>query len=115
MISENNLKEMMDMYVREGELHTNKLNDLGFVSGDLTKLVHESNVLEREKRGIYKVNSEELFKYAKELILQNDLESAFNILHRCYLDDNTNIECVYNLFMVSILTDNYDISMKWYK
>ena len=112
MISENNLKETMNIYTREGEVSTKELNELGFLPSDLTKLVHEKNILERTRKGHYKVNLDELYKYAIKKQEENDLESAFNILYRCHLENKNNIYYIYNLFMVSVLTDKYDIAIE---
>jgi len=89
-----------------------ELNELGFLPSDLTKLVHEKNILERTRKGHYKVNLDELYKYAIKKQEENDLESAFNILYRCHLENKNNIYYIYNLFMLSVLTEKYDIAIE---
>lgn len=111
MINNDNLKEMMDIYVKNGEAKTKELKKLGFHDPEISKLMHERNVLERLGRGSYKVNTSELFKYACKLIDEDSLENAYNVLYRCHLDDKENIEYVYNLFMVSVLLDKYTESV----
>ena len=113
MISENNLKEMMDSYIKSGEASTKELKEMGFVSIDLTRLVHNKNMLERKERGSYKVNTQELFKYAMSLLEEKKLDQAYSALYRCHLDEKNNMEYIYNLFMISILLDKYDESIKF--
>lgn len=112
MIQEKNLREMMIEYSLKGDITSKKLNDLGFFSGELTRLTKELEILNRERHGHYSVNLSSLFEKSMDFYREGDYVSAYEIMKRCYIDSKEEITYTYYLFMFSILVGEYEVSFE---
>lgn len=108
MIKDDNIREMIKLYIKNGDVSTKELNSLKFNSGDLTRMKNEMGIIQSNGRGHYKVDSNLLLKHSIKLYNIGDLEEAYNVLYRVYLDNKDNLLVVYNLFLYSILQNKYE-------
>lgn len=102
MISEENLGRLYEGIIDHEELTTKLLNEYGFCSGDLTKLVKEG-IIERISRGHYSLLSvDDLYNYGKTLISLRKYGEATLCFKRCYELDPYHINTCLSLFLIGI-------------
>ena len=76
MINQENLIKMYESILKQEELTTLELKEIGFTNTDLTNLVSKGE-LERTRRGYYKViPTINLYNYGKKLIASNDYSNS---------------------------------------
>ncbi len=115
MINEENLYKMYETVIDEKALTTKELNNCGFNSKDLTKLV-ENGTLERMKRGSYSLSAtHNLVGYAKYLIMHNQPERATTCFEVCYKLNPKDTAACMNLLLRSIQNKEYEKAFEYLK
>lgn len=113
MINEDNLKMLYNSVLESDTITTKKLNEMGFNSKDITKLIKE-NKIERLCRGIYKVtDTNELFKIAKKLFWRKKYIDSCKTYEYIYELDKTNASVILQLFSYAIRDNRYDDAYKY--
>lgn len=115
MIKQENLNKLYDGVIKENNnLKTSELNQYGFYSRDIKKLMDEG-VLKRVKRGHYQFISEsDLYNYAMHLIsVKNYVESKF-CLEECYKINPRYKNICPCLFFNCIRNDDYLGAIKYF-
>ena len=115
MISEDNLNRIYNDVINNIELTTKKLNEYGFNSTDITKLIKEETI-ERVKRGTYELkDTDKLFNYGRNLIIKKDHENVIKCFKKCLELDPTNLGACFQLFIKSIENKDYDKVFEYYE
>ena len=99
--------------MQSNTITTKKMNEMGFNSKDITKLIKE-NKIERLSRGIYRVTDiNELFKIAKKLFWRKKYIDSCKTYEYIYELDKTNASVILQLFSYAIRANRYDDAYKY--
>ena len=114
MINEENLNKLYEIIIKENKLTTKKLNEIGFNSTDITKLIKDG-IIKREARGIYTFcDVEKLFYYGKKLIEEKNYVIADKCFEVCYKLNPEHPGTCFQLFIRSIDSRNYESAFKYF-
>ena len=114
MINENSINEIYDMVIEGRELITKNLNQLGFKSNDLNKLI-EDGILIRVQRGVYSLNNvDELFAYGKKLFANKEYDKATKCFNKCYEIDPNHALSAFQLFLRAVKVNDYETAVSLY-
>ena len=114
MINSVTMTKLYDAVINNEDLTTKTLNDYGFNSTDLTKLVEEK-VLERVQRGHYKfIDVEKLFLYGKRLISAKEYIKATECFKKCCNLNQSHIEANMQLFLIECKNNNYEKAFEYF-
>ena len=85
MITQEKLTQLYEKIANKKTIKTKELNELGFNSTDITKLL-ETGKLIRLERGIYEfIDLNDLYEYGLQYFLSKDYEYANQVFEKCYL------------------------------
>lgn len=112
MITEEKLNKIYESLIISSELTTDKLNEFGFNSKDINKLV-EQGYLIKTKRGLYSfIDIDDLILYGKKMLAIGKREKANNIFKACVELDPNHIDANFKLFVSSIENKDYELAFK---
>ncbi|MBQ7031497.1 MAG: hypothetical protein IJN13_03890 [Bacilli bacterium] len=113
MITQEKLTQLYEKIVNNKTIKTKELNELGFNSTDITKLL-ETGKLIRLERGIYEfIDLNDLYEYGLQYFLSKDYEKANQVFEKCYLYGYKNDFILTRLFYTSIKNNNIEDSIKY--
>lgn len=104
-----NKEELYEAFLKSGGVHltTKELNALGISSSEITNLIKQ-RMINREKRGIYTLDSlDEVIYYAVSLFKQ-DKEKAVRLIDMCYAIDSTNPTVALQKMREYLYHENYE-------
>lgn len=112
MISEMNINKLYEIIISGKELTTSELNNCGFKSNDLVKLINDGVIL-RVRRGLYKlVNVDGLFYYGKSFVSSNS-KKADLCFRKCLMLDPKHIGASLHFFFINIQNKDYEESFQY--
>lgn len=115
MITKDFINSIYDLIIDDKELTTKKLNEIGFTSKDLTKLI-EQGILKRVKRGYYELTSlEQLYQYGRELTQQKQDQKAYCCFFKCYELDSMNMKVCFQLFTLNVFKSDFNAAFEYLK
>lgn len=113
MINDENLEKIYAESLSEDLIKTKVLTEFGFTSKDINKLLEDS-IIEREKRGSYKLISiDGLFQYGKKLLSENEFDLAYKCFMKVYELDSNNYQVCFELFKRCIELKEYEKSLEF--
>ena len=113
MINDENLEKIYVESLSEDLIKTKVLTEFGFTSKDINKLLEDS-IIEREKRGSYKLISiDGLFQYGKKLLSENEFDLAYKCFMKVYELDSNNYQVCFELFKRCIELKEYEKSLEF--
>ena len=108
MISIENLEKLYDGVIDGVTLTTKQLNEYGFNSTDIRKLIDDKTI-ERVKRGYFSfIDVNKLLYYGKKLCTLDKRERANLCFSKCHEIDPDNLSVCFQLFIGSIQDKNYE-------
>jgi len=108
MISIEKLEKLYDGVIDGISLTTKKLNEYGFNSMDIKKLI-DDKIIERVKRGYFHfIDINNLLCYGKKLCTLDKRERANLCFSKCHEIDPDNLSACFQLFIGSIQDRNYE-------
>ena len=108
MINEDKLNMLYNSVLESDTITTKKLNEMGFNSKDIIKLMSDSK-LKEVNRGIYKViDIKGLHKMAKQIFFGKNTLNARKLYEYIYEMDKTDKIVITQLFNYAILEERYD-------
>lgn len=115
MINQENLIKMYESILKQEELTTLELKEIGFTNTDLTNLVSKGE-LERTRRGYYKViPTINLYNYGKKLIASNDYSNSKTVFKYIYSLNQLHYDTCYQLLFNSLKENNYKEALNYLK
>lgn len=115
MISTENLEKLYNDVADGVILTTKELNECGFNSTDINKLIDE-NIIERVKRGFYSFKDvDKLFEYGRKIAKEKKYDISNKIFEKCYELDKNNYKYCLQFFMICVHERKYDKAFELYE
>ena len=112
MITIEKLNILYDHFLNRDCLTTKLLNEIGFSSYDITKLI-ENNIIKREKKGLYLfLDYDGLLEYGKQLISLKEYDKGNKCFEKCFIHDPSNTNVAFRLLLRAIDIDDYNSAFK---
>ena len=113
MINEENLNKLYNNLIEEKIITTKKLNEYGFNSTDLRKLI-EDKTLKKIKRGYYSLNSaDKVYYYGEKLNTLKEYDKATQYFTRCLEINPNHYEACLQLLFRYIKLPNYEKALEY--
>ena len=115
MISTENLEKLYNDVADGVILTTKELNECGFNSTDINKLIDE-NIIERVKRGFFFfIDVDKLFEYGRKIAKEKRYDLSNKIFEKCYDLDPNNYKYCLQFFMICIHEREYNKAFELYE